>query len=141
MSDLLYEVNDKVATITLNRPDKLNAFTRDMIDAWTKSLGAAQTDDSVNVIVVTGAGRAFCSGGDVGRMRDGEPSALDGKNTLWEGVHRVPKMLETVDKPVIAMVRARRRRRDGHVRHVRHARGRRVGPVLHRLRPRRPRAG
>jgi len=93
-----------VRAITLNRPDKLNAFTRDMIDAWTKSLGAAQTDDSVNVIVVTGAGRAFCSGGDVGRMRDGEPSALDGKNTLWEGVHRVPKMLETVDKPVIAMV-------------------------------------
>jgi 2-(1,2-epoxy-1,2-dihydrophenyl)acetyl-CoA isomerase len=104
MSDLLYEVKDTVATITLNRPDKLNAFTRDMIDAWTKSLNAAQTDDSVNVIVVTGAGRAFCSGGDVGRMGEGEPSALDGKNTLWEGVHRVPKMLETVDKPVIAMV-------------------------------------
>ena len=104
MSDLLYEVKDKVATITLNRPDKLNAFTRDMIDAWTKSLGAAQTDDSVHVIVVTGAGRAFCSGGDVGLMLEGEPSALDGKNTLWEGVHRVPKMLETVDKPVIAMV-------------------------------------
>ena len=104
MSDLLYEVKDKVATITLNRPDKLNAFTRDMIDAWTKSLGAAQTDDSVNVRVVRGAGRAFWSGGEGGRLRDGEPSAHDGKNTLWEGVHRVPKMLETVDKPVIAMV-------------------------------------
>src|SRR5215472_12348812 len=104
MSDLLYEVKDKVATITLNRPDKLNAFTRDMIDAWAKSLSAAQTDESVNVIVVTGSGRAFCSGGDVGRMREGEPTALDGKNSLWEGVHRVPKTLETVDKPVIAMV-------------------------------------
>src|SRR6266852_6364568 len=104
MSDLLYEVKDKVATITLNRPDKLNAFTRDMIDAWAKALTAAQQDDSVNVVVVTGTGRAFCSGGDVGRMREGEPSALDGKNSLWEGVHRVPKTLETVDKPVIAMV-------------------------------------
>ncbi len=104
MSDLLYEVKDKIATITLNRPDKLNAFTRDMIDAWAKSLSAAQADDSVNVIVVTGSGRAFCSGGDVGRMREGEPTALDGKNSLWEGVHRVPKTLETVDKPVIAMV-------------------------------------
>ena len=49
MSDLLYEVKDKIATITLNRPDKLNAFTRDMIDAWAKSLSAAQADDSVNV--------------------------------------------------------------------------------------------
>jgi enoyl-CoA hydratase/carnithine racemase len=104
MSDLLYDVKDKVATITLNRPDKLNAFTRDMIDAWAKALNAAQTDDSVNVFVVTGSGRAFCSGGDVGRMMGGEPSALDGKNALWEGVHRVPKTLETVDKPVIAMV-------------------------------------
>lgn len=104
MSDLLYEVKDKVATITLNRPDKLNAFTRDMIDAWATALNSAQTDDSVNAIVVTGSGRAFCSGGDVGRMMGSAASALDGKNTLWEGIHRVPKTLETVDKPVIAMV-------------------------------------
>lgn len=65
MSDLLYEVKDKVATITLNRPDKLNAFTGDMIAAWARSLGEAQADDGVNVVVVTGSGRAFCSGGDV----------------------------------------------------------------------------
>jgi enoyl-CoA hydratase/carnithine racemase len=68
MADLLYEVKDKVATITLNRPDKLNAFTGDMIEAWARSLGEAQRDESVNVVIVTGAGRAFCSGGDVGRM-------------------------------------------------------------------------
>src|SRR5206468_10524159 len=104
MSDLLYEVKDKIATITLNRPDKLNAFTRDMIDAWAKALGAAQADDSVNVVIVTGTGRAFCAGGDVGRMREGEPSALDGTNSLWEAVHRVPKTLETAAKPVIARI-------------------------------------
>jgi enoyl-CoA hydratase/carnithine racemase len=106
MADLLYEVKDKIATITLNRPDKLNAFTGDMIGAWQTSLAEAQADDGVNVVIVTGAGRAFCSGGDVGRMRrDGEaPQALDGKNSLWEGVHRVPKQLEQMDKPVIAMV-------------------------------------
>lgn len=106
MSELTYEVKDKIATLTLNRPDKLNAFTADMIDLWQKALADAQADDAVNVVVVTGAGRAFCSGGDVGRMRrDGEaPQALDGKNSLWEGVHRVPKQLEQMDKPVIAMV-------------------------------------
>jgi 2-(1,2-epoxy-1,2-dihydrophenyl)acetyl-CoA isomerase len=105
MSDLLYDVKDKIATITLNRPDKLNAFTGDMIDGWAKSLASAQADDGVNVVVVTGTGRAFCSGGDVGRMREGgAPSPLDGKNTLWEGIHRVPKTLEAMDKPVIAMV-------------------------------------
>src|SRR5213593_3650148 len=59
MSDLLYEVKDKVATITLNRPDKLNAFTRDMIDAWAKALTAAQQDDSVNGLAV-GAGMGMC---------------------------------------------------------------------------------
>jgi 2-(1,2-epoxy-1,2-dihydrophenyl)acetyl-CoA isomerase len=106
MAELLYEVKDKIATLTLNRPDKLNAFTGEMIELWQKSLAEAQADDDVHVVVVTGAGRAFCSGGDVGRMRrDGQaPQALDGKNSLWEGVHRVPKQLEQMDKPVIAMV-------------------------------------
>jgi len=104
MSDLLYEIKDRIATITLNRPDKLNAFTGPMIDAWARALAEAQADDNVNVVIVTGAGRAFCSGGDVGRMRQDAPSALDGKNSLWEGVHRVPKTLEAMDKPVIAMV-------------------------------------
>src|SRR2546425_5846082 len=104
MSDLLYEAKDKIATLTLNRPDKLNAFTGPMIDAWAQAVGEAQADDNVNVVIVTGAGRAFCAGGDVGRMRQGEPSALEGKNSLWEGVHRVPKTLEAMDKPVIAMV-------------------------------------
>ncbi len=104
MSDLLYEVKDRVATITLNRPDKLNAFTGPMIDAWANALGDAQADEHVNVVVVTGAGRAFCAGGDVGRMKDGTPTPLDGKNGLWLNIHRVPKTLEIMDKPVIAMV-------------------------------------
>ncbi len=104
MSDLLYEVKDKIATITLNRPDKLNAFTGPMIDAWARALAEAQADDAVNVIVVTGSGRAFCSGGDVGRMRETRPTPLENKNQLWENIHRVPKTLEAVDKPVIAMV-------------------------------------
>src|SRR5947208_8147737 len=104
MSDLLYEVKDKIATITLNRPDKLNAFTGSMIDAWARALAEAQADDNVNVVIVTGAGRAFCSGGNVGRMGAGDASALEGKDRLWECVHRVPKTLEAMDKPVIAMV-------------------------------------
>ena len=104
MSDLLYEVSDRVATITLNRPDKLNAFTGEMIDTWASSLAKAQADEQVNVIVVTGNGRAFCAGGDVARMGDGEPTPLQHKNQLWDHIHRIPKTLEGVDKPVIAMV-------------------------------------
>jgi 2-(1,2-epoxy-1,2-dihydrophenyl)acetyl-CoA isomerase len=104
VSDLLYEVSDRVATITLNRPDKLNAFTGEMIDTWASSLAKAQADEQVNVIVVTGNGRAFCAGGDVARMGDGEPTPLQHKNQLWDHIHRIPKTLEGVDKPVIAMV-------------------------------------
>jgi enoyl-CoA hydratase/carnithine racemase len=104
MNDLLYEVTDRIATITLNRPDKLNAFTGPMIDAWAKALNDAQQDEHVNVVVLTGAGRAFCAGGDVARMAEGEPAALDHKNELLEHIHRIPKTLEAMDKPVIAMV-------------------------------------
>src|SRR6266545_3411127 len=59
MADLLYEVNDRVATITLNRPDKLNAFTSGMIDAWAKALTEAQADDAVNGVAVA-AGMGMC---------------------------------------------------------------------------------
>ncbi len=102
--ELLYEVKDRIATLTLNRPDKMNAFTGAMIERWAWALNEAQRDPDVNVVVVTGAGKAFCSGGDVARMGQGEPTPLDHKNTLWEHIHRVPKALEQMDKPVIAMV-------------------------------------
>jgi enoyl-CoA hydratase/carnithine racemase len=103
-ADLRYEVADGIGTLTLDRPDKLNAFTRAMIDGWAAALAAAQQDPAVCVLVVTGAGRAFCAGGDVGRMGSGEPTPLDHKNQLWEHIHRIPRALEALDKPVIAMV-------------------------------------
>jgi 2-(1,2-epoxy-1,2-dihydrophenyl)acetyl-CoA isomerase len=103
-SELLYAVVDRVATITLNRPDKMNAFTGPMIDGWARALEQAQGDPEVNVVVVTGAGTAFCAGGDVARMGTGEPTPLEHKNQLWEHIHRVPKALDAMDKPVIAMV-------------------------------------
>jgi 2-(1,2-epoxy-1,2-dihydrophenyl)acetyl-CoA isomerase len=102
--ELLYEVKDRIATLTLNRPDKLNAFTRAMIERWAWALAEAQRDPQVNVVVVTGAGRAFCAGGDVGRMGEGTPTPLEHKNHLWENIHQIPKTLEAMDKPVIAMV-------------------------------------
>jgi enoyl-CoA hydratase/carnithine racemase len=75
-----------------------------MIEAWARSLGEAQVDNAVHVVVVTGAGRAFCAGGDVGRMGQGAPTPLEHKNQLWENIHRVPRTLEAMDKPVLAMV-------------------------------------
>jgi enoyl-CoA hydratase/carnithine racemase len=104
MSELLYEVRDNgVGIITLNRPERLNAFTQQMIELWVEALEDARSNDRVRAVVVAGAGRAFCSGGDVGGMneRPTTVSGLDHKRWL-EVVHRVPLTLETLDKPVIA---------------------------------------
>lgn len=102
--ELLYAVEESVATIILNRPDKMNAFTKAMIDRWADALLEAQADQSVHVVIVTGAGRAFCAGGDLGSMGKAEPTSLDHKRFIWERVHRIPLALEAMDKPVIAMV-------------------------------------
>jgi enoyl-CoA hydratase/carnithine racemase len=63
---LLYAVDDGVATITLNRPDKLNAFTAQMRDELIAAFDLTDADDAVRAVVVTGAGRAFCAGADLG---------------------------------------------------------------------------
>lgn len=109
MSDLEYCVNDHVATITLNRPSKKNAFTEDMLTECVGRLREAQSDDDVRVIVLTGAGDAFCSGGDVSRraneMASGPPTVLQNKQRLMsKGPQRVALTLLEIDKPVIAAV-------------------------------------
>jgi len=63
--DVLYEVRDRVAVISLNRPEALNAFTAAMGAGLKKAVGAAVADESVRVIVLTGAGRGFCAGADM----------------------------------------------------------------------------
>jgi len=102
-NNLLFEKKDHIAKITLNRPERLNAFTPEMIEAWAAALEESRDDDDIRVIIVTGAGRAFCSGGDVKRMGERkDASALDRKNVLWKSIHRIPLLLEQIDKPVIA---------------------------------------
>ena len=64
---VLYSVRDAVATITLNRPDKLNALTAGMIEALFAAFDESDSDDDVRAVIVTGAGRAFCAGADLSR--------------------------------------------------------------------------
>jgi enoyl-CoA hydratase/carnithine racemase len=106
MTDTIrYEVADRVATITLNRPERMNAFNPEMLDAWHDRLAEAQTDDAVQVIVVTGAGKAFCSGGDINRMGERrETTPLERKSDLADHVQRIPLLLEAIDKPVICAI-------------------------------------
>jgi enoyl-CoA hydratase/carnithine racemase len=105
MADLEYTVADGIGTILLNRPHRKNAFTLDMIDTWAQALRDARTDPDVRVVVLTGAGDAFCSGVDLDRRQDATPATpLERKENLTERIHRIPFALEDLDKPVIAAI-------------------------------------
>mgnify|MGYP001098765811 CR=1 FL=1 len=104
--DIVYTVDDHIATITLNRPKTLNAFTGTMIDEWVNAIETAKSDPKVRVLVLTGAGRGFCSGMDVRAAAGGgeaQPLYVR-RNFLRLGVHKVPRALESFDKPYIASI-------------------------------------
>jgi enoyl-CoA hydratase/carnithine racemase len=105
VADLEYTIEDKVATILLNRPERKNAFTLPMIDEWVDALQDARVNPDVNVIVLRGQGDAFCAGVDLGRVT-GEmgQSALEIKELLRQRVQRIPITLLDVEKPVIASI-------------------------------------
>ncbi len=108
MEDLLFEVSEGIALLTLNRPERRNAFTPPMLDAWAEALLRCRDDDAIRVLVLTGAGGAFCAGGDVGRMKEnadaGVETPLEQKTFIWQGIGRIPRLLMEIDKPFIAAV-------------------------------------
>ncbi|MYC89374.1 MAG: enoyl-CoA hydratase [Gemmatimonadales bacterium] len=107
MSDahVLIEIADGVGTLTLNRPDKLNAFIGEMrgeIAGGIESLGA---DDGVRAVIITGAGRAFCAGADVRYLTHLiETRAIDEAVALVEAGRRVASAIRGMPKPVIAAI-------------------------------------
>ncbi len=99
--DVLLERRGAVALITLNRPESLNAMGGRLIATLREHVEAVAFDDSVRAVVLTGAGRGFCSGGDLrGKAEPPGPSALEGAQAL----HRIPFLLHTMLKPTIAAV-------------------------------------
>jgi len=102
---LKFSISDGIARIVLDRPGRMNAFTFEMIDAWAAALQRCRTDDDVKVVIVTGAGSAFCSGGDIVEMGERlEHTPEQRKNELFQRIQRIPLALEDLDKPVIAAV-------------------------------------
>ena len=94
--DIFYEIKDQVATLTINRPKSLNAFTGDTILEMQDAIEDASTNPEVGVLVLTGVGeRAFCVGGDVKWEADGGLDGLDFK---------VNRMVVDCPKPVIARI-------------------------------------
>src|SRR6202790_1267815 len=104
-SMILQSKQGGIATLTLNRPDKLNAINKDLAVALNESLGRLTTDKSIYVVIITGAGRAFCSGGDLGVIAEGRKhnDTTELEPLLRAGMHAVLKM-RSMAQPVIAMV-------------------------------------
>jgi 2-(1,2-epoxy-1,2-dihydrophenyl)acetyl-CoA isomerase len=101
--ELQFTVAGHVATITLNRPDKLNAFTDGMLEEWLAALDACRARDDIRVVVITGTGRAFTTGGDVGGFAaHAASSAARIKSRVQDGIQLVPRKIAEMDKPVIA---------------------------------------
>ena len=102
--DLLYHVESGIATITLNRPDRLNAITMAMLTSLSGALREADQDTDVRVIVLTGAGRGFCAGLDIKDVVSGTGIGADGAGLAtarFDLAGSPPVVLHTTDKPVI----------------------------------------
>jgi enoyl-CoA hydratase/carnithine racemase len=105
---ILYEINDQILTITLNRPDRLNALTPKMREELIDAFGQADADDQVRAIIVTGAGRAFCAGADLGsgvktfdyQTRDGQTNPEKHRDG---GGRLTLRIFESI-KPTIAVI-------------------------------------
>ena len=103
--ELIETVSDRVATLTLNRPDRLNALSTPMLDGLLEALPRLAADANIAVVVLTGAGRGFCAGGDVKSMAEGSSrlGAQDAVERL-RGRMEVSRLLHEIAKPTIAMV-------------------------------------
>src|SRR5256714_5538605 len=99
----LFDVRDGVARITLNRPERLNALTFEVYRELTDTFAALQMEEEVRAVVITGAGRAFCSGGDV-RDIIGELQGRDAEGLLefTRGTCELVRNMRELPKPIIA---------------------------------------
>jgi 2-(1,2-epoxy-1,2-dihydrophenyl)acetyl-CoA isomerase len=100
---ILYESKEGVATITLNRPDRLNAISATLAEELTRALDQASTDAAARCLILTGAGRGFCAGLDLQSIptKDGDFAPGD---TLRSSFHPIIRRIVTIEKPVIAAV-------------------------------------
>lgn len=105
MPEIVYQLDAGVATIVLNRPDKLNAFTTSMLEAFNEHLGAAVSDAGVRAVLLTGAGRAFCAGQDLGdravQPGDDPPDLGESLELRYNPAIRA---MRTMPKPVVVAV-------------------------------------
>jgi 2-(1,2-epoxy-1,2-dihydrophenyl)acetyl-CoA isomerase len=108
MSEIVFDKDGHIATITLNRPAKRNAYSETMVHEILKALADARDNDEIRVVILTGAGKGFCAGGDI--SRDFQYPAryrghrLESMLEMRENMHVLIRFLDRFDKPVIAAV-------------------------------------
>jgi 2-(1,2-epoxy-1,2-dihydrophenyl)acetyl-CoA isomerase len=104
---LLETLEDGVLTLTMNRPDRLNALNAEMLQGLLDAVTRAAADPAVGVVVLTGAGRGFCAGGDVKAMAE-RGGRIEGFDERVQGLRRrmeAARLLHELPKPTIAMLR------------------------------------
>lgn len=108
MADILFQTDGPVATLTLNRPEARNAYSEAMVEQLVAALDRAEADDDIRVVIITGAGSAFCAGGDLKAMRErsgmfaGDPVEL--RQKYLRGMQSIPRRFDSFEKPTIAAV-------------------------------------
>jgi len=99
---VLYEVNDRIGTVTINRPDKMNALNQQVLRDLSAAMEEAGRDDAVGVVVLTGAGeKAFAAGADIGELAELDPL---GAIALARRGQALTRRMEQLGKPVLAAV-------------------------------------
>lgn len=104
MHDIQYTCDAGIATIVLNRPQARNALSQTMVDELEQTLFAIARDASIRALILTGAGGAFCAGGDVQRLNQAEAETPEQYRARLRASHRVVRALHGLDRPVIAAV-------------------------------------
>jgi 2-(1,2-epoxy-1,2-dihydrophenyl)acetyl-CoA isomerase len=103
--EILLSVEDRIATITINRPAHRNAFTIDTIDSWDAAICECRDRDDVAVVILTGAGSDFfCGGGDLSRLGASDVVTPQQAKAQFEDLHRIARGMVALDKPSIAAV-------------------------------------
>lgn len=104
MPELLEDMDDGIAWLTLNRPERMNALSPALTDSLIETLERLAGNRDVAAIMLTGADRAFCAGGDVKGMASGMERDFETRRGILDRVHRIPHLLHTMPKPTVAVV-------------------------------------
>ena len=102
---LTLDIEDNIAKITMNKPERKNALDKEMINLWVSALDECKESKEVKAIILTGAGDAFCAGGDKANLgANNKIDPLETKNHFWDHFQRVAKKTAEIEKPIIAAV-------------------------------------